>query len=390
MRILTILTYYRPHTSGLTIYAERLAKALARRGHQVTVFTSQYLESLPRQEFQDGVRVVRVPVAFRISKGVVAPTFGFMATKLMLGHDVVLLHLPQFDAPGVALRGRLLRRPIVLTYHCDLRLPSGPFNYMVNQVVRLMNNLAARLADRIVAYTQDYADHSSYLSRYSHKLQVIPPPVDLPAIPPSMVQTFARDHNLAENGPMIGMAARLATEKGVEVLLDSLPKILERYPRAQVLFAGQHQDVLGEHEYARRLMPLIQKYQEQDHWRFLGVLDPTEMVAFYQTLDVLIVPSLNSTESFGLVQIEAMMNEVPCVASDLPGVRQPVLTTGMGKVTPIGDSAALALAILDILDEPQCYRGDVGAIARRYAPDAIAVEYEVLFNELLGKRQNTP
>jgi len=41
MRILTILTYYRPHISGLTIYAERLAVALVKRGHQVTVLTSQ-------------------------------------------------------------------------------------------------------------------------------------------------------------------------------------------------------------------------------------------------------------------------------------------------------------------------------------------------------------
>ena len=44
MRILSVLTYYRPHTSGLTIYAERLAKALVKRGHQVTVLTSRYLK----------------------------------------------------------------------------------------------------------------------------------------------------------------------------------------------------------------------------------------------------------------------------------------------------------------------------------------------------------
>ena len=62
MRILTVLTYYRPHTSGLTIYAERLARAFARRGHQVTVMTTQYDQSLPLAETLDGVRVIRVPV----------------------------------------------------------------------------------------------------------------------------------------------------------------------------------------------------------------------------------------------------------------------------------------------------------------------------------------
>ena len=111
MRILTVLTYYRPHTSGLTIYAERLAQAFVRRGHQVTVMTTQYDPLLPREEMMDGVRVIRVPVALRISKGVLAPTFGLVSTKLVWENDIVQLHLPQFDAPGVALRARLFGKP---------------------------------------------------------------------------------------------------------------------------------------------------------------------------------------------------------------------------------------------------------------------------------------
>ncbi len=50
--MLIVLTYYRPHTSGLTIYAERLAKAWSRRGHQVTVLTSRYAARLPADEMQ--------------------------------------------------------------------------------------------------------------------------------------------------------------------------------------------------------------------------------------------------------------------------------------------------------------------------------------------------
>src|SRR5262245_52546517 len=142
MKILTVLTYYRPHTSGLTIYAERLARAFAKRGHHVTVMTTQYDSSLPREETIDGVKIIRVPVAVRISKGVLAPTFGFVATKLVLQNDVVQMHLPQFDAPGVALRGRLFGKPAVLTYHCDLLLPPGYFNRIVNTVVNFQNNMA--------------------------------------------------------------------------------------------------------------------------------------------------------------------------------------------------------------------------------------------------------
>ena len=95
------------------------------------------------------------------------------------------------------------------------------------------------------------------------------------------------------------------------------------------------------------------------------------------------VPSLNSTEAFGLVQIEAMMNGVPCVSSALPGVRQPVIMHGMGRVAKIGDSADLAESILEVLDEPQKFKGDIEAIKKAYNPDSIAAEYEKLFAKLM-------
>ena len=384
MKILTVLTYYRPHTSGLTIYAERLARAFARRGHQVTVMTMQYDPLLPRAETIDGVKIIRVPVAARISKGVIAPTFGWVATKLVAQHDVIQLHLPQFDAPGVALRGRLFGKPTVLTYHCDLLLPRGAFNRFVNTVVNFQNNMAGIFSNHIVTYTQDYADNSPYLSRYASKLTPILPPVELPTPVPGEVESFAAEHRIRERKPVIGMAARFAAEKGVEVLLDALPIILKKYPKAQVLFAGMYQNVMGEQAYSDRLMPRIREYESAGHWTFLGNLDPVDMAAFYPNLDVLTVPSLNSTESFGLVQIEAMMNGVPCVPSALPGVRQPVTMHGMGRVARIGDAADLAESILTVLNEPGKFKGDIESIKRSYDPDSVAQEYEKLFAKLMG------
>ncbi len=385
MKILTVLTYYRPHTSGLTIYAERLARAFVKRGHQVTVMTTQYDPSLPREETMDGVKVIRIPVAARVSKGVIAPSFGWVATKLVAQHDVVQLHLPQFDAPGVALRARLFGKPAVLTYHCDLFLTRTWFNRFVNFVVDFQNNMAGRLANHIVTYTQDYADNSPYLSRYASKLTPILPPVELPVPTPEAVSAFAREHHIDERRPVIGMAARLAAEKGVEVLLDALPAILKKYPKTQVLFAGTYQNVMGEQAYSDRLMPRIREYEQQGHWTFLGNLDPVQMAAFYLNLDVLTVPSLNSTEAFGLVQIEAMMNGVPSVPSALPGVRRPVQMHGMGVVSQIGDSASLAESILSVLDDPLNYRGDIESIKKSYDPDSVAQEYEKLFQRLMKR-----
>lgn len=384
MKILTVLTYYRPHTSGLTIYVERLAKSLVKLGHDVTVLTSQYQKDLPREEIQDGVRIVRVPVLFRVSKGVIMPSFGWLAWKLVLDHDVVHLHLPQFDAAGVALRGRLLKKPTIITYHCDLLLPKGFVNWVVNGIVDIMNSLAGMLANRIGAYTEDFASHSPFLKRFSDKVRVIYPPVSMPEAPENKVEDFQKKNNPQGLSPVIGMATRFASEKGVEILLNALPKVMDSYPEAAVLYAGQYQDVMGEQDYFERLLPRVQEYQDQGQWVFLGVLNPDEMALFYKNLDVLVVPSLNSTETFGLVQIEAMIQGTPSIASNLPGVRVPPRLTGMGKVIPIGDAQSLADAIIQIIANPKEYQGSPQKVKQQFDPLVNAAMYDQIYTELLG------
>ena len=129
----------------------------------------------------------------------------------------------------------------------------------------------------------------------------------------------------------------------------------------------------------------IREYEQKGQWTFLGNLSPLQLAAVYPNLDVITVPSLNSTEAFGLVQIEAMINGVPSVPSALPGVRRPVQMHGMGLVSQIGDPSSLAKSILEVLDDPQKFRGDVDGIRRSYDPDSIAAEYEKLFAKLGAK-----
>jgi len=381
MKILIVLTYYRPHISGLTIYAERLAKAFARHGHEVTILTSQFDKKLLREEMVNGVRIVRAPVWFRLSKGVIMPTFGWLASRLVSQADVIQLHLPQFDAAGISLRGRILGKPTIITYHCDLLLPPGIFNRVANLAVSFMNWLTAIFTHRIITYTQDYADNSDYLRPKKAKVTIIPPPVELPKSSVDKVDTFRQEHNPEDQHPVIGMAARFATEKGVEVLLEALPKVLAKYPNALVQFVGPYKNIIGEEEYFSRLSPRIAEYEKTGNWKFLGSLNPDQMASFFPNLDVLVLPSLNSTEAFGLVQIEAMMNGIPCVASALPGVRQPVIRHGMGKIFPIGDSAALAEAIIEIIDNKENYLTNLESF-EIYEPHYVAREYERLFEKI--------
>jgi glycosyltransferase involved in cell wall biosynthesis len=385
MKILIALTYYRPHYSGLTIHAEREARALVERGNEVTVLTSRFDPSLPVNEVRDGVNIVRCPVLLRISKGVIMPSMPFKAWKLGKQVEVIHLHAPQFDAAFIASIARLLRKPVVLTYHCDLRLPSGFVHRLANRVSNVANHISAQKAQRIVHNTRDYAEISPFLKHYLSKVVPVYPPVEVMQITEADTVAFRNKFSIQPGQRIIGMAARLATEKGVEYLAEAIPAILHRFPTARVLFVGPHENIVGEEQYALHLKPLLESLGA--HWSFLGILSPIEMSAFFHECEVTVLPSINSTESYGLVQVESMTCGTPVIASDLPGMRVPVLTTGMGIIVPPMNAPAIAEAIIKVLEYPATYQGNSDSIVTLSTPHAVAIEYEKVFTTAIQLNQ---
>jgi glycosyltransferase involved in cell wall biosynthesis len=380
MSILIVVTYYRPHVSGLTLYVQRLAQGLAERGHRVTVLASQHSPELPTEEWIHGVRVVRVPVAFRIGKGPVMPGFPAALWRLARGHDIMSVHLPQLEGGLAGVVGRLTGTPTFLTYHCDLQLPPGPLSRIIDEVVFGSNYLAAALSNKIVAYTLDYARHSRLLKRFLNKVEVIPPPVVIAPVAPDERDAIRRRLGL-EGQCVVGSATRVATEKGIEFLLEAVEMLSSDLATVHLVHAGQNKDVMGEEQYLQRLEPMIARLA--DRAVFLGQIPPEEMRVFFSSIDVLVVSSVNSTESFGLVQVEAMLCGTPVVATSLPGVREPIRMTGMGEVVPPRDPGALAAGILKVLRNREKYQRTREEIVAIFDVDRTLASYERLFRSAL-------
>lgn len=376
MRVLIALTYYRPHVSGLTIYAERLARGLARRGHAVTVLTSRFAPALPEREQRDGVDIVRVPVAIKVSKGVIMPRFPAAAAAAIAAADVVNVHMPQFEAALVTWMARLRRRAVVLTYQCDLQLPAGALNRAVEWSLRPLNRLAAAGADAIVVSSDDYARHSRFLSRAMAAVHAIAPLVDLPEA--DAADTAALRASWGPRRPTIGFAARFAAEKGVEYLLEALPAVLSELPEARVVFSGAYKDTVGEEAYWQHLVPLLDRHR--DRLTFLDLLPMEAMPSFFAACDVLAVTSLNSTEAFGMVQVEAMLSGTPVVATDLPGVREAVGRTGMGLIVPPREPRRLAAALLEVLRDRERFVRPRADVVAAFDLDRSLHQYEALFD----------
>jgi glycosyltransferase involved in cell wall biosynthesis len=102
-------------------------------------------------------------------------------------------------------------------------------------------------------------------------------------------------------------------------------------------------------------------------------------------MDVLVLPSTNSTESFGMTQAEAMLAGTPVIASDISGVREAVHMTGMGLLVPPSDSSALAKAIVEVLRDPAQFTRPQADIRDRFDPTRTVDFYQRLFQELIRK-----
>jgi len=376
MKVLIALTYFHPYKSGLSVYAQSLAQELVKLGHEVTVLTSRFDQDLQGEDVTTGVKIIRLPVAFHLSKGVIMPSLFSVGRRWIDWADVVNLHLPQMDAGILSLIAWRLNKPVVVTYHCDLDMPSGIINWLAEKVISLMHRISMRKAKVIVHNTQDYAENSEFLSKFLNKLKVIPSPIDPLQALPEEIKAFKQIHEISKNARIIGLAARLAAEKGVEYLVEALPMVIEKYPDVKVLCMGEYQRVIGEENYYKKIMPSIDALEK--HWSFLGVLPEKDKAAFFSTCDVLVLPSINRTESFGMVQIEALQCGTPVVATDLPGVRQPVLQTGMGIIVQPKDSKGLANAIIELLDKNERYPININLI-KKYSSESVAKAYEELF-----------
>lgn len=376
MKILISSTYFWPYRSGLSEYAYRLGKGLVERGHEVRVLCSQHDPQLGLEEERDGMRITRVPVGIRLSKGVIMPRLKAIAKPLVDWADVVNPHLPQFESPVIARLAQALGKKILVTYHCDLDPKTGWFQQFASKVAMAQGEKTLAMADVIVQNSLDYAQTSPVLKKYLNKVQAIAVPVDLAPADPQEAASFRARFGLLPTDKLIGLAGRVASEKGFETLIAALPRVLDAVPTARVVHAGAWKGVVGEQGYQKKIETALQAWPEK--WKNLGFLSDDDFRAFFKAIDVLAFTSHTRTESYGIVQIEALAQGTPIVATAMPGMRQPVLQTGRGALFAKQNSQELAEKLVTLLQvEPE--KVVPQTFLEQFSYQAVSKKYEELF-----------
>jgi len=364
--LVVALNYYAPYVSGLTEAARVTAEGLAARGLRVLVVAARHDPRTPKEETLNGVDVIRTPVVARIGKGIVSPTFVPTVVRWAKRARLLHLHLPLLEAGLISATVR--ETPLVVTYQCDVTLPRGAFNGFQVAMLDFSHARAMRRADAILVTSEDYAVSSRLWRSMAGRIRAIP----APAVDRSGGNPSFRDGD----GLHVGFLGRIVEEKGLEYLVEGFRRLAS--PDARLLIGGDYSSVAGGSvvEEVRRAIG------DDPRISLLGFLADEQLPDFYASLDVFVLPSVNSLEAYGLVQVEAMMQGVPVVSSDLPGVRMPVRDTGFGRIVPPRDPEAIGRALEELM-RADIDTGGCATIARgKYWAPVVVDQHAELFASL--------
>ena len=358
MKLLITSTYYLPNVSGITIYINILAEELVKKGHEVTILTSRHDLNTKSEEIINGVKIKRLPVWFYLGKGPICPSFFYKSIVEIKNNQVINCHLPQPESVWIAFWSRLFGKKVFLTHHTDLSFWKGIKNKLIDSAVFLCQFLASILANGIIPYTKDYAKNSYLLKHFLKKVTPIYPPIKF--YKKENIKLLSKIDSLIKNKKyVIGFCGRIAKQKGIELLIEST-KILDNKIGCEnyvILMAGPTK-VIGENYF-----DYLQKKYSQiliDKFIFMDNIDRKYLSNFYKKIDLLVLPSDDTLESFGWVQIEAMSCGTPCVSTNLPGMRIPIKETGFGELFENRNKNDLANKLFKVLKNQKKYYQKIG------------------------------
>lgn len=371
MNLLQVYKDYYPVLGGIEGHLRLLAEGLAARGHRVTVLTNGRRRRGAVREL-GGVRVV---YAGRLATLASAPLSPAMLAH-MLGQRPDLVHLHMPDPTGdlaLALAGP--RAPLVVSYHSDIVRQRRLLTLYAPLLRRTL-----RRAERIIAASPAYARSSPLLAPHTAKCRVVPYGIELDRFAhPDLSRVAAI--RARHSGPIVLFVGRLRYYKGVDQLV-----------RAMAHAPGQAL-VIGEDATVRRadLERLAWSVGVAERVHFRSVEDSDELRDYYHAADMLVLPSVERSEAFGIVQVEAQAAGLPVIATELGTGTSYVTAHGeTGIVVPPADPLALARAIRVLSENPALARA-YGAAGRRRAAAEFSLprmldRVEAVYAEALAAR----
>jgi phosphatidylinositol alpha-mannosyltransferase len=327
MRIGMVCPYSFDVPGGVQSHVLQLAEVMRARGHFVSVLAP----SSPRVRLPDYVvsagRAVPIPYNGSVARLQFSPAVHGRVRRWLADGNFDVLHLHEPNAPSLSMWAlRVAEGPIVATFHA-----STTKSLTLSVFQGVLRPWHEKIVGRIAV--SDLARRWQMEALGSDAVE-IPNGVD--------VSSFAlapRLDGYPRPGKTVLFLGRYdEPRKGMAVLLDALPLLVEQFPDVQLLIVGR-----GDEDELRSAAGDL-----AGHLRFLGQVDDAGKASALRSADVYCAPNTGG-ESFGIVLVEAMAAGTAVVAADLDAFRRVLRDGEAGRLVPVSDSAALAGALAEVL-----------------------------------------
>jgi glycogen(starch) synthase len=389
-RVLMLSWEYPPVVvGGLGRHVHALATSLASIGHEVTVVT-RHAPGAPLEELREGVRIVRAPEdppLFPLSTPTLLAwtmAFNHTLTRAALraaeccGYDIIHAHDWLVTHTAVTLAEHL-DLPLVATIHATEAgrhqgwLPED-LNRSIHSVEFWLGHRASRV---LVCSSYMKWEVTRLLDLPQEKVRVIPNGVDSRVWKATASDIEQARAKYAAKGPLVGFAGRLVYEKGVQDLVEAVPKLRAEHPELKVVIAGDG-------PYREELQDACRRRHVTDTVDFTGFLSERQLPAMLAATNATVVPSLY--EPFGMVALEAASAGAPLAVASTGGLAEIVQPGVTGVTFPHSDPSALADAVGTLLAEPlrakAIAKRALAMVGERYGWERIATQVADAYEEI--------
>ena len=304
MKIVQIISYYPPHLGGMENAVKEMSENLAKRGHQVEVFTSNIGCKNVKLRSTKNLKIHWL-LGWEFVHFPILPSLFFKLIRIPKD-SIMHVHIAQAFVPEIVfLVSKLRGIPYIAHIHLDVE-PSTKMGFLLPFYKKVFLQKVLSFSSKIIVPTKGYIDLVSKKYAISkNKIYEVPYGIDLK----KFKSLSGKSHDLIR----LLFVGRLSIQKNVPLLIRSFKKITEKNLRNIELH------IVGDGEEKSKIINLIKAEKLEKKVILHGALRGKRLYKIFSNSDIFILTSRN--ESFGIVLIEAMASGLPIVASNILGVR---------------------------------------------------------------------
>jgi rhamnosyl/mannosyltransferase len=292
--------FYPPDLGGIETVIFEISEGLNACGITCDVLCSNKTNALDISA-QGQYKVIRAPALGHILSTSISPSLIFQLKKIIKEYDIIQLHHPDPMAT-VALLLCQPKQKIIVHWHSDIiRQRAALFFY------RPIQEALLRRCDKIIVTSQNYLNTSLHLKKYKDKAVVIP--IGINADMDSNQQKLTELKSKFKNKTIIFGLGRHVYYKGFEYLIDSASYLNDNF----IIIVG------GDGPLTASLRKKVETKDLSQRVFFTGRIPFSEIHSYFELCDIFCLSSIERTEAFGVVLLEAMSLSKPLVATNIPG-----------------------------------------------------------------------